>query len=255
MTEPEELASRLSRQQRSLIAAADPATGRLPANAPDAAVAGLIRHRCAQRAGRLGAVYLTATGRAVGAGLGVAPRQRSAPAQDRSGPFAPATGDEVAEPLAPPAAGTAHPGADATGITGPKDPGAERAEVEQAWRALLEQRRILGTPGPAPWETRSPDRMVRAVALALQAAGVPPSAIDSSRRRTRTGYRVHPGEAGTVRVEWTGPADSPARRYDEQRRQLDFCAGVLLSAGWQSLLYRSGQVSYLGVTAAAGSAG
>ncbi|MFI6106224.1 hypothetical protein [Streptomyces sp. NPDC051310] len=146
----------------------------------------------------------------------------------------------------------------ATGDGPPPPPGTEArraAEVRVAWDGMLQIRRLTsagtgtgtgadtgtGTgPGgdsravPAAWEVNRP---VRAVALALEAAGIAPSAVDADGRRVATGYRVAPGERpGTVRVEWLGPPGGGAAQEEEGR--LSECARVLEGLGWEALLYR-----------------
>lgn len=132
--------------------------------------------------------------------------------------FEPATGD--GPPL--PAAGAA----------------ARAAAVATAHEGLLQIRRLTNAEHPVPesvpaaWELLRP---VRAVALALEAAGVRPSAVDASGLRASKGYLV--GSApGTVRVEWVGPAGSGAARDEEE--SLTRCATVLRGLGWTALLYR-----------------
>jgi hypothetical protein len=109
-------------------------------------------------------------------------------------------------------------------------------EVRTAFAGLLQIRRMTGA-APAPWERA---RMVRAVALTLEAAGLPPSAATADGTRTATGYRVgeSPDRAGAaVRVEWLGPAGSGAAHEEETR--LKECGRALESAGgWEALLYR-----------------
>lgn len=138
--------------------------------------------------------------------------------EEESG-FEPATGD------GPPFAG---------------DAGARAAAVRSALAGLVQIRRLVNSgradPGsvPAPWELHRP---VRAVALALEAAGLPASAVGPSGGRTGKGYRVTAGASpGTVRVEWLGPAGSGAA-YEEES-ELPRCAGALRELGWTALLYR-----------------
>ncbi|GAA2500821.1 hypothetical protein [Streptomyces gobitricini] len=114
------------------------------------------------------------------------------------------------------------------------------AEVRVAFEGLLQIRRLTGTAGgepaavPAVWERNRP---VRAVALALEAAGIAPSAVDGEGRRVATGYRVGPGEGtGAVRVEWVGPPGGGAAQDEESA--LGECARVLGRLGWEALLYR-----------------
>ncbi|WP_327330325.1 hypothetical protein OG265_35335 [Streptomyces sp. NBC_01208] len=114
------------------------------------------------------------------------------------------------------------------------------AEVRTAFEGMLQIRRLtradLADPGgvPAPWELNRP---LRAVALALEAAGVPPSAVGTSGERTASGYRVCDGEApGSVRVEWAGPPGSGATHDEEEA--LARCVTVLRRMGWTALMYR-----------------
>ncbi|GAA3387977.1 hypothetical protein [Streptomyces roseoviridis] len=112
-------------------------------------------------------------------------------------------------------------------------------EVRAAVGGLLQIRRLTAGQGdpaaaPAAWERLRP---VRAVALALEAAGQPPSAVDASGARVATGYRVTPGERpGTAVVEWLGPPGSGAARQEEAA--LTACAAALGRLGWDALLYR-----------------
>ncbi|MCX5384051.1 hypothetical protein [Streptomyces sp. NBC_00083] len=131
-----------------------------------------------------------------------------------SGPFEPATGD------------------------GPAVSGADReAAVGAAFDGLLRIRRVMGGPGttvPAPWERLQP---VRAVAIALEAAGIEPSAVDGAGVRGATGYRVGAAERpGSVRVEWLGPPGSGAEYAANE--SLQRCATALRPLGWVALAYR-----------------
>ncbi|MFJ6938062.1 hypothetical protein [Streptomyces sp. NPDC101132] len=121
---------------------------------------------------------------------------------------------------------------------------ARAAEVRAAYEGLRQIRRLVnaagdGRPGdpterPAPWERERP---LRAVSLALEAAGVPASAVDGAGRRTETGYVVRDGEEpGTVRVSWLGPPGG--RAAEEEAARLAECRSVLERAGWDALLYR-----------------
>ncbi|HWU07909.1 MAG TPA: hypothetical protein VN520_16255 [Streptomyces sp.] len=137
--------------------------------------------------------------------------------QDRG--FEPATGDGPASPEG--AAGRAQ-------------------EVRTAFEGMLQIRRLtcagrVDPEGePAPWERHRP---LRAVALALEAAGIPASAVGPSGERTATGYRVCEGEApGSVRVEWAGPPGSGTAHGEEEA--LAGCATALRRLGWTALLYR-----------------
>ncbi|MET4920833.1 hypothetical protein P3L51_00355 [Streptomyces sp. PSRA5] len=139
--------------------------------------------------------------------------------EERPGGFAAATGDGPASPV---------------------PPEVRAAEVRVAFGGLSQIRRLTNTTAadpaavPAVWERNQP---VRAVALALEAAGVPPSAVDGEGLRTATGFRVAAGERpGTVRVEWLGPHGGGAAQDEEH--QLTACAAVLTPLGWEALLYR-----------------
>ncbi|MER5500555.1 hypothetical protein ABT096_25610 [Streptomyces sp. NPDC002561] len=133
--------------------------------------------------------------------------------------FEPATGDGPAAPA--------------------PDPG-RAASVRTAFEGMLQIRRLTNTGHvapegvPASWETHRP---VRAVAIALEASGLTPSAVDGSGSRTATGYRLERGEApGGVRVEWLGPPGSGAAHSEVDG--LNRCAAVLRELGWTVLLYR-----------------
>ncbi|WP_392675433.1 hypothetical protein [Streptomyces sp. LN785] len=114
------------------------------------------------------------------------------------------------------------------------------ASVRTAFEGLLQIRRLSNTGQanaegvPARWELH---RAVRAVALVLEAAGLPASAVDESGRRVASGYRVQAGGApATVRVEWLGPPGSGAAHEEES--ELTRCADALRRLGWTALLYR-----------------
>ncbi|WP_308312217.1 hypothetical protein [Streptomyces sp. ICN903] len=222
-------AKSLTPAQRRAVLASDPATGEL-AGSP-ATGASLRDRGLAVAYGAAGRYYLTEAGRAVREELYEESRQGSVPAA--SGPPAAPAGQ----------AGAAGSGAfaAATGDGPPREEasGQRAAAVARAWAGVLEIRRVTdgsaGTgPGvPAPWERT---RMVWAVSLALEAAGVPPSAVDAGGRRVRAGYRVlDSGEPGTVRVEWRGPTASAGRERAE--RELRTCAERLTGCGWEALLY------------------
>ncbi|MFF2012973.1 hypothetical protein ACFVWY_28400 [Streptomyces sp. NPDC058195] len=122
----------------------------------------------------------------------------------------------------------------------PEAGGKRDASVRTAFEGMLQIRRLTNAGHAAPesvparWETSRP---VRAVALALEAAGLPASAVDTSGLRTATGYRLRPGEAaGGVRVEWLGPPGSGAAH--EEGAGLERCASVLRPLGWTVLVYR-----------------
>ncbi|MEU0692527.1 hypothetical protein ABZ349_00865 [Streptomyces niveus] len=138
---------------------------------------------------------------------------------ERPGGFAAATGDGPPSPAAPEV---------------------RAAEVRVAFGGLMQIRRLTNTTAPDPaavpaaWELNQP---VRAVALALEAAGLTPSAVDGEGRRTATGFRVAAGtRPGTVRVDWLGPPGGGAAQDEEH--QLTVCAAALTPLGWEALLYR-----------------
>ncbi|MFI0817919.1 hypothetical protein ACH4TX_15655 [Streptomyces sp. NPDC021098] len=142
---------------------------------------------------------------------------------ESGGEFAAATGDE-----APPGAGTRE----------------RTAAVRAAFDGLLEIRRLLGLTTPAAWERHQP---VRAVAISLEAAGIPPSTVDADGHRLATGYRCGQTEQpGVVRVEWLGPTGSGAAYAAAEA--LGNCARVLRGLGWEALEYRGrGRHRYLEV--------
>ncbi|MER5554789.1 hypothetical protein ABT001_24475 [Streptomyces sp. NPDC002793] len=122
----------------------------------------------------------------------------------------------------------------------PEAAGGRAGEVRTAFDGMLQIRRLTRAGSsdpegaPAAWELHRP---LRAVALALEAAGIPASAVGPSGERTATGYRVCAGEApGSVRVEWTGPPGSGAAHDEED--ELAECAAVLRRLGWTALVYR-----------------
>ncbi|MFB7171988.1 hypothetical protein ACFCYM_14315 [Streptomyces sp. NPDC056254] len=131
----------------------------------------------------------------------------------------------------------------ATGDGGETPSARREAELRTAYEGLLQIRRLVNGPAgaavPAPWEVR---RLPRAVALVLEAAGFPPSALDAEGRRTRTGYRVAAAGSGPtagaerVEVTWVGPPGGGAA--GEERERLTACAAVLEELGWVCLLYR-----------------
>ncbi|WP_063731396.1 hypothetical protein [Streptomyces sp. RTd22] len=140
----------------------------------------------------------------------------------------------------------------ATGDEAPlgADPRERAAAVRAAFDGLREIRRLMNTDrddplaAPAPWERHQP---VRAVALALEAAAIPPSAVGADGHRLATGYRCGEAERpGVVRVEWLGPPGSGAAYAAGE--ELGRCARVLRELGWEALEYRGrGRHRYLEV--------
>jgi hypothetical protein len=225
----------LTRAQRRAVEDADPGTGEVRAG--DAALAGLAGLGLVRPHGPRGAHYLTARGRALRERLRgrAAPLTAEAPAADDGG-YVPACGDGPPCP----------------------DPRQRARAAARAWESLLEIRRMTRPPGaaarpaPAPWERARPRH---AVALALEAAGTTPSAVDATGRRVRTGYRVTGGPDGsTVRVEWRYAAGvkgasgdvPPGARTDDARERLAECAAVLSACGWEAERYlATGRRPYL----------
>ncbi|MFC9283613.1 hypothetical protein [Streptomyces collinus] len=178
--------------QRRVIDAADPATGRL--RGTPAQLAALVRHGLAFRHPRPPHDhFLTPAGHRVRES---APEAAPEPASG-AGVFAARVGGEDAAP-----ASTA----------------ARLREVRGAWQGLLELRRMTNPGGatdrPCGWERA---HLVRAAALALEAAGHPPEGPDGA------GYRVRATPQPEA-VAVHGP-DEPTLRA---------CAATLETAGWQA---------------------
>ncbi|MFH8569377.1 hypothetical protein [Streptomyces sp. NPDC017993] len=123
----------------------------------------------------------------------------------------------------------------------PGAPSPQRAAtVKAAFDALLNIRTLMNVEAaeplatPAEWERRQP---VRAIALCLEAAGIPPSAVGADGQRVTTGYRVaSTGPPAVARVEWLGPPGSGAAHQEQE--ELRRCSSVLRPLGWQALEYR-----------------
>ena len=116
-----------------------------------------------------------------------------------------------------------------------------RTRVQEAFEALLQIRRLMHTTledplsVPADWERT---RAVRAIALALQAAGIEPSAVDAQGTRVATGYSVTETEQPhIVRVQWLGPRGSGATQ--QAPMALRRCEDVLGGLGWTVLEYKT----------------
>ncbi|GAA2566396.1 MULTISPECIES: hypothetical protein [Streptomyces] len=187
--------------QRRLIAAADPATGRL--KGPPAQLAALVKRGLAFRHPRPPHDhFLTPAGHRVREAapgpqaVAVAPEVPAAP--DTGGGFAARVGGEDAAP----------------GDAGP----ARLREVRSAWEGLLELRRMTHPDGstdrPCGWER---SHLVRAAALALEAAGHRPAGPDGG-----DGYRVRATPQPEA-VAVHAPDDATLRA----------CATTLEHAGWQ----------------------
>ncbi|MCQ9183469.1 hypothetical protein KMT30_31370 [Streptomyces sp. IBSBF 2953] len=187
--------------QRRVIDAADPVSGRL--RGTQAQLAALVRHGLAFRHPRPPHdCFLTPAGHRV---------REAAPDP----------------PPAPPKAGAPAEGADsgvfAARVGGEEDPWAagpaRLREVHSAWQGLLELRRMTnpdgGTDRPCGWERA---HLVRAAALALEAAGHRPAGPDGT-----DGYRVRATPQPEA-VAVHGPDDATLRA----------CAATLEQAGWQA---------------------
>ncbi|MFH8612137.1 hypothetical protein ACH4D5_32105 [Streptomyces sp. NPDC018029] len=190
----------LTAAQRRIVEAADPETGRLSGS--EAQLTALVRARLAFRHPRPPhAFFLTPAGHRVreeGTAAAAAPEPSPAPeAPEASQGFAARTGAETA-PHA---------------VEGP----ARAREVRTAWEGLVELRRMTNADGardrPCAWERT---HLVRAAALALEAAGCRPAA---------------PGREG-YRVEATPQPEAVAVREPTQEG-LRACGAALERAGWQ----------------------
>ncbi|MFJ4521128.1 hypothetical protein ACIP4Y_09310 [Streptomyces sp. NPDC088810] len=178
--------------QRRVIEGADPVTGRL--RGTEAQLAALVKRGLAFRHPRPPHDhFLTPAGHRIREAVPEAPAE---PAPD-TGVFTARVGGEE-EP----------PG------TGP----ARRREVNSAWQGLLELRRMTNPDGaadrPCGWERT---HLVRAAALALEAAGHPPAGGDTD------GYRVR-----------ATPQPEAVAVYAPDAGALAACAATLERAGWQA---------------------
>jgi hypothetical protein len=178
--------------QRRLIEAADPVTGRL--RGTEAQLAALVKRGLAFRHPRPPhAYFLTPAGHRL--------REAEPPAAEESAPdtgvFAARVGGEE-EP--------------------PADGPARLREVHSAWQGLLELRRMTNPDGavdrPCGWERT---HLVRAAALALEAAGHRPAGGDAD------GYRVR-----------ATPQPEAVAVYAPDAETLGACAATLGRAGWQA---------------------
>ncbi|WP_033279600.1 hypothetical protein [Streptomyces sp. NRRL F-525] len=185
--------------QRRVIDAADPVTGRL--RGTEAQLAALVKRGLAFRHPRPPHDhFLTPVGHRI---------RDAAP--------------EVDEPAAAetPATTASASGVFAARIGGEEETGVAPAvrtrEVHSAWQGLLELRRMTNPDGsverPCGWERT---HLVRAAALALEAAGHRPAGPDAE------GYRVR-----------TTPQPEAVAVRDPDGEALRACAGTLERAGWQ----------------------
>ncbi|MFF5532314.1 hypothetical protein ACFY71_07505 [Streptomyces cinerochromogenes] len=178
--------------QRRVIESADPVTGRL--RGTEAQLAALVKRGLAFRHPRPPHDhFLTPAGHRIRETVAEAPAE-TAP---DTGVFAARVGGEEE----PPASGPAR-----------------RREVHSAWQGLLELRRMTNPDGavdrPCGWERT---HLVRAAALALEAAGHPPAGGDAD------GYRVR-----------ATPQPEAVAVYAPDARTLAACAATLERAGWQA---------------------
>ncbi|MEV3910410.1 hypothetical protein [Streptomyces canus] len=182
--------------QRRVIDAADPVTGRL--RGTDSQLDALVKRGLAFRHPRPPHDhFLTPTGHRVRESVPAEPEQSAERAADSAtGVFAARIG-----------------GAQETADTGP----ARAREVHSAWQGLLELRRMTNPDGatdrPCGWERA---HLVQSAALALEAAGHPPEAADSS------GYRVR-----------ATPQPEAVAVHAPDGEALRACAITLEGAGWQ----------------------
>ncbi|GGW20260.1 hypothetical protein [Streptomyces capoamus] len=180
--------------QRRMIEGADPVTGRL--RGTEAQLAALVKRGLAFRHPRPPHDhFLTPAGHRIREAVPEAPAV-PAPAPD-TGVFTARVGGEEEPPA-----------------TGP----ARRREVHSAWEGLLELRRMTNPGGaadrPCGWERT---HLVRAAALALEAAG----------------HRPAGGGADGYRVRAT-PQPEAVAVYAPDGPALAACAATLERAGWQA---------------------
>lgn len=193
--------------QRRVVDAADPDTGRL--RGTEAQLAALVRLGLAFRHPRPPhAHFLTPAGhrlREGGTGADTPPAPPVEAASD--GVFAARTGGEEGPPE-----------------TG----GARLREVRGAWQGLLELRRMTNPDGatdrPCGWERA---HLVRAAALALEAAGHAPANAPGD-RSAAAGSGPPPG----YRVRAT-PQPEAVAVHEPDPSALEACASTLERAGWQ----------------------
>ncbi|CAL9598104.1 hypothetical protein [Streptomyces sp. enrichment culture] len=181
--------------QRRVIDAADPVTGRLKGT--QAQLAALVKRGLAFRHPRPPHDhFLTPAGHRVREARTAAPQEAARPSD--GGVFVAWVGGEEAPPEAGPA---------------------RTREVHSAWQGLLELRRMTNPDGaldrPCGWERT---HLVRAAALALEAAGHPPAGPQGG-----PGYRVR-----------ATPQPDAVAVYDADPAALPGCAATLERAGWQT---------------------
>jgi hypothetical protein len=186
----------LTAAQRRVIDAADPVTGRL--RGTPAQLAALVKRGLAFRHPRPPHDhFLMPAGHRMREPAPDEPTPQEAPPPADGGVFVARVGGEEE----PPAAGPAR-----------------RREVHSAWQGLLELRRMTNPDGavdrPCGWERT---HLVRAAALALEAAGHPPAGPQGG-----PGYRVR-----------VTPQPDAVAVYEADTEALGACAAALERAGWQ----------------------
>ncbi|MEW2164505.1 hypothetical protein AB0912_16155 [Streptomyces sp. NPDC007084] len=192
-----------SAAQRRLIEAADPVTGRL--KGPEAQLAALVRQGLAFRHPRPPRDHFLTP-----AGHRIREAAQDAPAAP------PAQPDPAPETSAGAGAGVfaARIGGEEAADSGP----ARLREVHSAWQGLLELRRMTRADGatdlPCAWERT---HLVRAAALALEAAGHRPAGVAGG------GYRVR-----------ATPQPEAVAVHEPDLAALRACAATLERAGWQT---------------------
>ncbi|MGW7425909.1 hypothetical protein ACWGJB_38760 [Streptomyces sp. NPDC054813] len=184
--------------QRRVIDAADPVSGRL--RGTEAQLAALVKRGLAFRHPRPPHDhFLTPAGHRI--------------REEEAAPQPPTVAPAVA-PAEPDRVFAARVGGEEVAADGP----ARAREVHSAWQGLLELRRMTNPDGatdrPCGWERT---HLVRAAALALEAAGHPPEGPATA------GYRVRATPQPEA-VAVYAPAGEPLRA----------CAATLERAGWQT---------------------
>ncbi|MFJ5772909.1 hypothetical protein [Streptomyces sp. NPDC093094] len=181
--------------QRRVIDAAEPVTGRL--RGTEAQLAALVRHGLAFRHPRPPHDhFLTPAGHRIREAV---PQEAPRPARqpDDPGVFAARVGGEEDPPGSGPT---------------------RTREVHSAWQGLLELRRMTDPDGavdrPCGWERK---HLVRAAALALEAAGHTPAGPEGP------GYRVR-----------ATPQPDSVAVHEPDPQALRACAATLERAGWQT---------------------
>ncbi|MFJ8079822.1 hypothetical protein ACIQ6Y_04225 [Streptomyces sp. NPDC096205] len=188
----------LTAAQRRVVEAADPVTGRLKGT--PAQLAALVKRGLAFRHPRPPHDhFLTPAGHRLREEPATADREEPVTAEPPAdqGVFAARVGGEEEPPA-----------------TGP----ARTREVHSAWQGLLELRRMTNQDGavdrPCGWERT---HLVRAAALALEAAGHPPAGPEGA------GYRVR-----------ATPQPDAVAVHETDPEALRACAATLERAGWQT---------------------